>query len=69
MVWKFMQGLHSFLDKLFPAMGLDINEKLHQALAREALYMIWTIVFVVMASLVAEWVRSARAQRDRETLA
>jgi hypothetical protein len=28
--------------------------------------MIWTIVFVVLASLVAEWVRSSRAQTDRE---
>lgn len=69
MVWKFMQGLHGFLDKLFPAMGLEINEKMHQAIEQEALYMIWTIVFVVLASLVAEWVRSAREQADRETLA
>jgi hypothetical protein len=35
-------------------------------LKQEALYAIWTIVLVVLASLVAEWVRSTRTQTDRE---
>ena len=34
--------------------------ELHRALEQEALYAIWTIVLVVLASLVAEWVRSTR---------
>jgi hypothetical protein len=38
----------------------------HHAIEQETLYMIWTIVFVVLASLVAAWVRSSRAQTDRE---
>ena len=47
---------------VFGAMGIEVNEKLHHAIEQETLYMVWTMVFVVMASLVAEWVRSARAQ-------
>ena len=66
MVWKAMQGLHGFVDNAFHAMGIELNEKLHHALEQEALYMVWTIVFVVMASLVAEWVRSCRTQPERE---
>jgi hypothetical protein len=62
MVWKATQGVHAFLDNVFRALGFDINEKLHHAIEQEALYMVWTIVFVVMASLVAEWVQSSRAQ-------
>jgi hypothetical protein len=67
MVWKVTQGLHSFVDNVFRAMGFEINEKMHQAIEQEALYMIWTIVFVVLASLVAEWVRSARAHASQTT--
>lgn len=66
MVWKAKQGLHGFVDNAFRAMGIELNEKLHHAIEQETLYMLWTIVFVVMASLVAEWVRSSRAQTDRE---
>jgi hypothetical protein len=60
MMWKAMQSLHSFVDNVFRAMGINLDEKLHRAIEQETLYMLWTIVFVVMASLVAEWVRSAR---------
>ena len=66
MVWKLTQGLHLFVDGAFQALGIEINEKLHRALEQEALYAIWTIVLVVLASLVAEWVRSTRTQTDRE---
>jgi hypothetical protein len=66
MVWKATQAMHGFLDNLFRAMGIELNEKLHRAIEQETLYMIWTIVFVVLASLIAEWVRSSRAQADRE---
>jgi hypothetical protein len=69
MVWKITQGLHGFVDNVFHAMGIELNEKMHKTLEQEVLYMIWTIVFVVLASLIAEWVRSARAQADRATLA
>jgi ABC-type uncharacterized transport system involved in gliding motility auxiliary subunit len=66
LVWKATQSMHGFLDNLFRAMGIELNEKLHRAIEQETLYMIWTIVFVVLASLIAEWVRSSRAQADRE---
>jgi len=58
-----MQSLHVFVDNAFHAMGIDLDERLHHAIEQEALYMVWTIVFVVMASLVAEWVRSSRSKR------
>ena len=66
MVWKAMQGLHGFVDNAFHAMGFEINERLHHAIEQEALYMVWTIVFVVLASLVAEWVRSSRNSEAKE---
>ena len=66
MVWKVMQAVHGFADNVFRAMGIELNERMHHALELESLYMIWTIVFVVLASLVAEWVRSSRAQEERE---
>ena len=62
MVWKLTQGLHVFVDGVFQALGIQIGERLHRSLEQEALYMIWTIVIVVLASLVAEWVRSTRGK-------
>jgi hypothetical protein len=67
MVWKAMQGLHGLVDNVLRATGIKLNEKLHQTIEQEALYMVWTIVFVVMASLVAEWVQSARGQRTEQS--
>jgi hypothetical protein len=62
MVWKATQGIHSFIDGASRAMGFEIDEKMHRAIQQEALYMVWTIVFVVLASLVAEWVRAVRSK-------
>jgi hypothetical protein len=66
MVWKAMQSVHGFVDKVFLAMGFELNERMHHAIEQETLYMIWTIVLVVLASLVAAWVRSSRTQTDHE---
>jgi len=60
MVWKAMENLHLLIDKALHSMGFEVNERLHQLIGQEALYMVWTVVFVVLASLIAEWVRSAR---------
>jgi hypothetical protein len=68
MIWKATQGVHGMIDNTFRAMGIDVNEKLHDAIAQETLYMVWTMVFVVMASLVAEWVRASRAQTDEQAI-
>jgi hypothetical protein len=67
-VWKAMQSVHGFADNIFRAMGIELNERMHHALEQESLYMIWTVVFVVLASLVAEWVRSARNQAEKTEL-
>jgi hypothetical protein len=60
MIWKAMQSVHSFVDNALHALGIEGSEKLHRAIEQETLYMVWTMVFVVMASLVAEWVRASR---------
>jgi hypothetical protein len=62
MIAKAMQNLHSLADGALNAMGVEVNEQLHRALEQEAVYMVWTTLFVVLASLVAEWVRSSRSQ-------
>ncbi len=66
MVWKIMQSVHGFVDNVFRAMGFELNERLHDAIEQETLYMIWTLVFVVLASLVAEWVRCSRRAETRD---
>jgi hypothetical protein len=62
MIWKAMESVHNLVDHGLRNMGIEVNEKFHHAIEQEALYMIWTMVLVVMASLIAEWVRSSRAQ-------
>jgi hypothetical protein len=62
MIWKAMESIHNLVDHALRNMGIEVNEKFHHAIEQETLYMIWTMVLVVMASLIAEWVRSSRAQ-------
>jgi hypothetical protein len=62
MIAKAMQSLHAVADSVLNAMGFEVNEQLHHALEQEAVYMVWTTLLVVLASLVAEWVRSSRSQ-------
>lgn len=66
MIWKAMQGVHKFVDDAFKNMGIPGSEQLHQAIEQCVLYMIWTTVLVMMASLVAEWVMSTRLKRANE---
>jgi hydrogenase/urease accessory protein HupE len=65
MVWKATQSIHGVIDGTLQAMGVALNEKTHDAIEQEALYMVWTMIFVVLASLVAEWARAARAEADK----
>jgi hypothetical protein len=65
MVWKATQSIHGVIDGTLQAMGVALNEKMHDAIEQEALYMVWTMIFVVLASLVAEWARAARAEADK----
>jgi uncharacterized transporter YbjL len=60
MIWKAMQGIHRIVDSALGALGVQGGEKLHNAIEQEALYMVWTSLFVMLASLVGEWARSAR---------
>ncbi len=62
MISKAMQSLHGVADSVLSAMGVELNEQLHHAIEQEALYMVWTTLFVVLASLVAEWAQSARSR-------
>jgi len=62
MIWKAMQGLHGFVDTALRGIGIPGSEKVHQEIEQEALYVVWTTILVVLASLVAEWVRSTRPE-------
>ena len=62
MVWKAVQGMHSYIDNVLVALGINGSEKFHQALQQEMLYVVWTTLLVVLASLVAEWVRTAKVE-------
>jgi len=61
MIWKATKALHAFVDQAMGGMGFG-DEKLHQQIEQQTLYIIWTTIFVVMASLVAEWVRAAKSE-------
>jgi len=60
MIWKAMQNVHGFIDDAMHNLGIPGNERFHQDVEQELLYMIWTAIIVMMASLVAEWVMAAR---------
>jgi hypothetical protein len=62
MLSKATQSVHTFLDQVLHSFGVEGSEVLHQQIEMEALYIIWTTVFVVLASLIAEWVRNSRAE-------
>jgi hypothetical protein len=57
---KATQGVHVFVDQALRSWGVGYSETLHQQIEQEVLYITWTILFVVLASLVAEWVRSSK---------
>ncbi|HEY6339834.1 MAG TPA: hypothetical protein VIW68_15190 [Candidatus Sulfotelmatobacter sp.] len=62
LVWKAAQGLHAFVDQALHAVDFDFAEPVHRQIEQQTLYIIWTTVLVVLASLVAEWVRTSRAE-------
>jgi len=61
MLSKATQAVHVFLDQALQSFGVEGSEVLHQQIELEALYIIWTTVLVVLASLIAEWVRTSKA--------
>jgi hypothetical protein len=66
MIWKTMQAVHGFIDDLMRNGGVPGSERMHQSLEEGLLYMIWTTVLVMMASLAAEWIITTRLQRANE---
>ena len=62
MIWKGVQGMHGFIDNVLVALGITGGERFHQALQQEMLYVVWTTLLVVLASLMAEWVRTAKVE-------
>jgi hypothetical protein len=59
---KATHGVHVFVDEALRSWGVGFSETLHQQIEQEVLYIIWTTLFVVLASLVAEWVRSSKIE-------
>lgn len=66
MIWKAMQAVHRFLDDVMRNGVIPGTEPTHQTIEQSVLYMIWTTVVVMMASLIAEWVISTRLKRANE---
>ena len=64
MFWRGMQSLHGFVDNALRSFGMP-DERLHQEIEQERLHF-WTTIVVVMASLVAEWVRDDEVGRAAE---
>ena len=62
MLWRATQSVHSFVDQALRTFGIEGSEQIHRQIEQQALDVIWTTVFVVLASLVAEWVRTSRAE-------
>lgn len=62
LLWKAAQGIHGFVDQALSALGTANNEQLHNQVEQEVLYIIWTTIFVVLASLIAEWIRASRSE-------
>lgn len=60
MLSKATESVHVFVDQALRSVGMGSSEPMHHQIQLEALYIIWTMVFVVLASLIAEWVRSSR---------
>lgn len=61
MIWKGMQVLHELVDRVLNGLSIPGSERLHHDIEQETLYILWTTIIVVFASLVAEWVRSTKS--------
>src|SRR5579863_4376218 len=59
---KATESLHGFVDQALRSLGIEGTEQLHHQIQQETLYIVWTTVFVVLASLIAEWVLASRAE-------
>ncbi len=66
LIWKATQNLHTFVDQALMAVGIKGNEPIHDLIQQHVLYTAWTGLFVVMASLIAEWVRKSRSEEAGE---
>jgi hypothetical protein len=62
MIWKFVQGLHGIVDSVLHGLPIPGGEKVHEKIEQEILYIVWTTILVMLASLVTQWVRSTRTQ-------
>jgi hypothetical protein len=67
-IWKAMQALHGFMDNALIGLGIPGGEGIHHEIEQESLYIVWTTVLVVLASLVAEWVRTTRDSEPEQKL-
>lgn len=66
MIWHAVQAVHQFVHDAMRNGPIPGTEPTHQAIEQSVLYMIWTTVIVMMASLIAEWVISTRLERANE---
>ena len=59
-------SIHSFVDNILGGIPPDtVHNPLHDQIETAILWIVWTAVFVILASLIVEWARSC-AQRGME---
>jgi hypothetical protein len=53
--------IHALVDAFLVALNLQTSEELHLKAANSVLCIFWTALLVVLASLIAEWIRTLKA--------
>jgi hypothetical protein len=53
--------IHALVDAFLVALNIQTSEELHLKVANSVLCVFWTALLVVLASLIAEWIRTLKA--------
>lgn len=60
---KLAEKVHYFVDSIMVALKVaGPEDQTHGEIQGAVLHIVWTAMFVVLASLIAEWVRAAKAE-------
>ena len=59
---KAAEKVHHFVDWLLGVIA-PASESVHQQVEEAVLKIVWVAIFVILAALVAEWVRASKAER------
>jgi hypothetical protein len=59
---KSIEKVHNFIDQVLVTLSIQTQEDLHLKIASAILCTVWTALFVVLASLIAQWIRTLKAE-------